>query len=763
MRKHRILFLMAVISAMTVQALAQATSAEERMESWEHHQRLKAESPFKDLRWRAVGPELQGGRIEAIACHPDEPFTIYLGPGAGNLWKSVNNGTTWEPIFENESTFAIGCIAIAPSDPNIVWVGTGEVLMARSSYSGTGIFKSMDGGKTWRNMGLHDSHHIPRILIDPKDPDIVYAAALGHLYGFNAERGLFKTTDGGETWDKTLYISDRVGIVEVAMDPGDNRLLYAAAWERDRKAWNHYASGQGSALYRSTDAGRNWERLNQGLPAGKDVGRFGFAVSPSDPDIVYALLDNHALRPDGERRIAGEVYRSEDKGKSWRKTHEGSVPTAIGYDFCLIRVSPDDPEEIYVLGNKLVRSLDGGKNFANVNETVVHVLSHDIRVLHLDMHDMWIDPRDPDRLLLGNDGGLYMSHDRGDTWLHLNNLPIGEFYAVTVDMAEPYNIYGGTQDNAALFGPSTHDINDRLTKYGVEDPWTHVYLDRWGGGDSYFTWLDPTDPDVIYYEHQFGVLRRRDMRTGKSEDIMPRAGEGEPRLRRNWMTPFFASHHDPATLYYAAHKVYRSPDRGGGWACISPDLTTDPGPAQQGNVPYGTTTSLSESVLQRGLLYAGTDDGNVQVTKDDGKSWILIREGLPHKWVSRVEASRFDKATVYVSLTGYREDDFSAYLYVSRDNGQNWTSISGNLPAESVNVIREDTVSPDILYVGTDLGVYVSLDRGTSWHSLCNHLPTTPVHDLVAHPRESEIVIGTHGRSCFVLDIAPVREFLRRR
>jgi len=606
MRKHRILFLMAVISAMTVQALA-------------HHQRLKAESPFKDLRWRAVGPDLQGGRIEAIACHPDEPFTIYLGPGAGNLWKSVNNGTTWEPIFENESTFAIGCIAIAPSDPNIVWVGTGEVLMARSSYSGTGIFKSMDGGKTWRNMGLHDSHHIPRILIDPKNPDIVYAAALGHLYGFNAERGLFKTTDGGETWDKTLYISDRVGIVEVAMDPGDNRLLYAAAWERDRKAWNHYASGEGSALYRSTDAGRNWERLSQGLPAGKDVGRFGLAVSPSDPDIVYALLDNHALRPDGERRIAGEVYRSEDKGKSWRKTHEGSVPTAIGYDFCLIRVSPDDPEEIYVLGNKLVRSLDGGKNFANVNETVVHVLSHDIRVLHLDMHDMWIDPRDPDRLLLGNDGGLYMSHDRGDTWLHLNNLPIGEFYAVTVDMAEPYNIYD-------------------------------VYLDRWGGGDSYFTWLDPTDPDVIYYEHQFGVLRRRNMRTGKSEDIMPRAGEGEPRLRRNWMTPFFVSHYDPATLCYAAHKVYRSSDRGDSWACISPDLSTDPGPDLQGNVPFGTTTSLSESVLQRGLLYAGTDDGNVQVTEDDGKAWTLIREGLPHKWVSRVEASRFDKATVYVRI-----------------------------------------------------------------------------------------------------------------
>ena len=734
-----------------------ATPAEVRMKAWEHHQRLKEDSPFKDLEWRMVGPEFCGGRIETIACHPDEPFTIYVGAGSGNLWKTVNNGTTWEPIFENESTFAIGCVTIAPSDPNIVWVGTGEVLMARSSYAGTGVFKSMDAGKTWRNMGLHDSHHVPRIVIDPKNPDVVYAAALGHNYGYNEERGVYKTTDGGKSWDKVLYISEKTGIVEIVMDPSDNKTLYAAAWERDRKAWNNVIRGEGSGLYKTTDAGQTWKRLTEGLPVGEYVGRFGLAVAPSDPNVVYALLDNHEPPPEGtRRRRRGGVYRSDDKGETWRKMHVDGVPTAIGYDFCLLRVSPDDQDEIFVLGNKLLHSTDGGKTYEEAGETIIHVLSHDIRVNHLDMHAMWIDPKNPDRLILGNDGGLYISYDRGGTWLHLNNFPIGEFYAVWVDMDEPYNIYGGTQDNAALYGPSTHNVEDRLTKYGVEDPWKHVYLDRWGGGDSYFTYRDPVDFDIIYYEHQFGVLRRKNMMTEETEDIMPRAGEGEPRLRYNWMTPYFISHYDPATLYYAAHKVFKSTDRGDNWACISPDLTTNPGPEKRGNVPYGTISMLSESPLQQGLIYAGTDDGNVQVTKDDGKNWTLVKSGLPPKWVSRVIASQHELGTVYVALTGYREDDFEKHVYMSTDFGKTWTSIAGNLPSEGINVIREDPRDKNILYIGTELGVYVTLDMGRTWHSLCNNLPTTPVHDLVIHPREFELVIATHGRSCFVLDVKPI-------
>jgi photosystem II stability/assembly factor-like uncharacterized protein len=734
-----------------------ATPADERMKAWDHHQRLEAESPFKDLKWRAVGPEFCGGRIEAIACHPDEPFTIYVGAGSGNLWKTVNNGTTWDPIFENESTFAIGSVTIAPSNPGIVWVGTGEVLMARSSYAGTGVFKSVDAGKTWQNMGLHDSHHVPQIVIDPKNPDVVYVAVLGHNYGYNEERGVYKTEDGGNTWEKILYISERTGIVEIVMDPSDNKTLFAASWERDRKAWNNVIRGEGSGLYKTTDAGKTWKRLTKGLPMGKYVGRFGLAIAPSDPNIVYALLDNHEPPPEGVRRYRrGEVYRSNDKGETWQKMHENGVPTAIGYDFCLVRVSPDSKEEIFVLGNKLIRSTDGGRTYEEAGETIVHVLSHDIRVNHLDMHAMWIDPENPDRVILGNDGGLYMSHDRGESWLHLNNFPIGEFYAVWVDMDEPYNIYGGTQDNAALYGPSTHNVEDRLTEYGVEDPWKHVYLDRWGGGDSYFTYRDPVDVNIIYYEHQFGVLRRKNMKTGETKDIMPREKEGEPRLRRNWMTPYIISRYDPATLYYAAHKVFKSLDRGDSWVCISPDLTTNPGPEKRGDVPYGTITMLSESPLQQGLIYAGTDDGNVQVTKDDGKTWTLVNDGLPAKWVSRVIASQHELGTMYVTLTGYREDDFEKYVYMSKDFGKAWNSIAGNLPSEGINVIREDPRDKNILYVGTELGVYVTLDRGETWHSLCNHLPTTPVHDLVIHPRDHELVIATHGRSFFVLDVKSI-------
>ena len=734
-----------------------ATSPEKRKKAWEHHQKLKKESPFKDLKWQAVGPELQGGRIEAIACHPDEPYTFYVGAGSGNLWKTVNNGTTWEPIFDHESTFTIGSIAIAPTDPNIVWVGTGEILMARSSFAGTGVFKSTDAGKTWTNMGLQDSHHVPRVLIDPKDPDVVYVAALGHNYGFNDERGVFKTTDGGYSWDKKLFISDKVGIVELVMDPSDNQTLYAAAWERDRKAWNNVITGKGSALYKTVDGGSTWKRLTNGLPTGEFVGRYGLAVSSLDPNVVYALVDNHTPPEEGRRRYRGEVYRSEDKGQTWRRTHKEDVPTGIGYDFCLIRISPDNTEEIYVLGNKLIRSLDGGKTFKPTGETIVHLLSHDIRVMHLDMHEMWIDSKKPDRLLLGNDGGIYCSYDRGTTWLHFNNLPIGEFYAISVDNAEPYNIYGGTQDNAALFGPSTHNLTDRLSLYGVEDPWKHIYLDRWGGGDSYFTELDPSDPNTIYYEHQFGEFRRKNMKTGETKSIKPVAEKGEPQLRRNWMTPYLISYYNPRTVYYAAHKVYKSLDRGDNWECISPDLTTSPGPEKQGNVPFGTITSLSESRLQEGLFYAGTDDGNVQVTRDDGKSWTKIKSGLPLKWISRVIASQHELGTVYVSFTGYREDDFEKYLFMSTDFGKTWTSIAGNLPSESINVIREDPSDKNILYVGTELSVYVSLDRGQKWFSLSNHLPTTPVHDLVIHPRENEMVIGTHGRSCFVLDIKPIQ------
>lgn len=742
-------------SRQTLRGRENPTDVTTRLRSWEQHQRMERESPFADLEWRAVGPQKQGGRIESIAVPAGETSTFYVGVGSGNLWKTVNNGTTWTPIFEKQSAFAIGDVAVAESDPNVVWVATGEVLMARSSYAGTGVFKSVDAGETWQHMGLADTHHIGQVLIHPSDPDIVYVAAIGHLYTFNEERGLFKTVDGGDSWEKILYINNRVGVVDLVMDPSDPNTLYATAWERTRKAWGHTASGEGSGIYKTTDGGNSWEKLTNGFPTGQGVGRIAVDVAPSNPNVVYALLDNHFPDPDstgserGPRRIGGEVYRSDDRGATWRKVNEERVPA--GYDFCIIKISPDNEDVVYLPGQRFLASEDGGKTYRQIEGTLVHLLPHGSRVLHLDQHELWINPQDPDHMLLGNDGGIHLSYDRGESWLHLNNLPIGEFYAVSVDMETPYNIYGGTQDAAALWGPSTH-----VVEWGVDDPWKHVYLDRWGGGDSYFTYRDPTDPDVIYYEHQFGDLRRKEMAADTAPRIRPRAMEGQPALRPNWMTPFFISHYDPRTLYYGANILFKSVDRGDTWRAISPDLTSQP--PIQGNVPFGTLTSVSESPLQRGLLYTGADDGYIHVTRDDGATWARIDGGLPQKWVSRVAASRYDLRTVYVSFTGYRDDDFEKYVYRSTDLGESWVSISANLPSEPINVIAEDPTDARILYVGTDLGVYASVDGGATWHSLCADLPTAAVYDLVVHPRDPELVIGTHGRSIFVADITMIRE-----
>ena len=746
--------------------VVEATDPGTRMQAWARHQQMERESPFVDLEWRAVGPRMQGGRIESIDVAAGRPSTIYVGVGSGNLWKTSNNGTTWTPIFEKESTFTIGDVAVAPSNPDIVWVGTGEVLMARSSYAGTGVFKSTDAGETWTNMGLQDSHHIAQVVIHPQDPGTVWVAAIGHLYTENEERGVFRTTNGGDSWERVLYVDDRTGAIELVMDPSDPDTLYAAMWERSREAWGHTTNGPGSGVYKSTDGGRNWQQLGDGLasgaglPVGERIGRIGLAVARSNPNVVYALVDNYAPDPSPPaadarggrgrpRRIGGEVYRSDDKGNSWRKMNE--EPVASGYDFCLIQVSPNDENTIYLPNNRFLASKDGGRTYRQIEGTLVHLLPHGSRVLHLDQHELWIDPDDGDHMLLGNDGGIHLSYDRGASWLHLNNLPIGEFYAVAVDMDEPYNIYGGTQDDAALFGASDQVMEDDLG-----DRWTHVYLDRWGGGDSYFTYRDPLDPDLIYYEHQMGDLRRKRMSTGENVTIQPQAAEDEEPLRNNWMTPFFISHHNPLTLYYGANVLFKSLDRGDTWTPISADLTSRPG--QQGNVPWGTLTSVAESPLQPGLLYAGADDGHIHVTQDDGNTWTRVDEGLPARWVTRLAASQHDVTTVYVSLTGYRYDDFEKYLYVSTDSGASWESLSSNLPAEPINVIAEDPENPDILYVGTDTGVYASLDRGASWHALCANLPTTPVYDLLVHPRDGELVIGTHGRSIFVADVTAIRQ-----
>ncbi len=731
------------------------TSAKNRLKSWKHHLKLKKESIFNGLKWRAVGPQQQGGRIEAVAVHPEDHKTIYVGPGSGNIWKTYNNGLTWEPIFENESTFTIGDIAISDSNPDIIWVGTGETQPRHSgySYAGTGVFKSTDAGKTWQNMGLNDTHHIGKVIIDPINPEIVYVAAIGHFRSRNDERGVFKTTNGGRNWEKVLFVSNKTGAVDMVMDPSDSRILYAATWQ--------LISGDESRIYKTTDAGETWEKLSHGLPGGK-LGRSGLDISTSNPNVVYAFIDNN--NPGSENRdiIGGEVYRSDNKGENWKKANDDDlykVFSAYGWKFCDIRVSPDSEDEIYILGNRGFRSTDGGKTYKQWDERIIRMYDTRGIAMHLDHHELWIDPDDPDRIILGNDGGLFMSYDRAQSWLHINNLPIGEFYAISVDVDSPYTIYGGTQDNASLYGPSTHNMENAVT-----DPWENVYLDKWTGGDGFSTLKDPTDENIVYYEHQHGRMLRMDI-TGSvlsggpsSTSIRPRAKKGEPSWHFSWFTHFIISHHNPYTLYAGGNMLLKSLNRGDDWNAKSPNLA-DPGNGKWAAVPFGTITMISESSFKPGVIYVGTEGGSIYLTQNDGVDWKKVDGDLPEKWTSRVIASQHDIGTVYVSFTGYREDDFEKYLYVSTDYGTTWRSISGNLPSESINVIREDPKDSSILYVGTDLGVYVSIDKGGSWYSLCNHLPTTPVHDLVIHPRDNEMVIGTHGRSIFVLNVESIQNY----
>ncbi|MCU0252694.1 MAG: hypothetical protein MUE61_21085 [Vicinamibacterales bacterium] len=748
-------------------ASGQATTAGARARAWQTHLDLGDASPFRPLHWEPLGPSLQGGRIEAIAVAAPGSSTVYVGPGAGNVWKTTNNGMTWDPVFEHESAFAIGDIAVAPSSPNVVWVGTGEVQPRHSgpAFSGTGVFKSTDAGRTWRNMGLADTHHIGKIVVDAKNPDIVYVAAMGHAWSPNEERGVFKTVDGGATWTKSLYVNDRTGAIDLVMDPSDPKILYASLWQ--------IVSGPESGIYKTTDAGRTWVKLGNGLPAGP-IGRSNVDVARSNPRVVYAFLDNAtptptpapAPPPGGGRArptIGGEVYRSDDKGATWRRANAEDLYEVFGiygWKFCDIRVAPDNENEVYILGNRMYHSSDGGRTYARIGETIRRVNPIPGTAMHLDHHELWIDPANPARLILGNDGGVFTSWDRGRTWLHLNTLPIGQFYSVSADEADPYTIYAGTQDTGALMGASTWRPNEDP---GANDGWRYVWLDKWTGGDAFVTLPDPTDPRWVYYEHQNGAMRRIDITAGNpfsggpaTEIVRPEAPRGEKPYRFGWFTPFLISQHDPRTLYAGANVVLKTTNRAAAWRAISPDLGETPG-GERAVVPYGSITTLSESRFAPGFLYAGTEGGHVWVTRNDGGQWTDVSGNLPRKWVTRVVASRHDAGTVYVSMTGYREDDVTAYLYRSTDFGATWTAIANNLPAESINVVAEDPKRPGMLYIGTDAGVYVSMDHGAAWLSLCADLPTTPVMDLVVHQRENEIVIATHGRSLFLLDVRPVQ------
>ncbi len=686
---------------------------------------------LRAVEFRSIGPSVTGGRIVDIEVHPSEPHVLYVASASGGLWKSVNNGTTWTPIFDHQKTVSIGDVAIASTDPDIIWVGTGEHNNQRSCHFGDGVYKSTDGGQTWANTGLNDSVHIGRIAIDWKDPNVVYVASAGPLYRGGGERGVYKTTDGGGSWDLILEgDNDTTGFIEIVQDPEDNLVLYAAAYDRIRRAWNYRGDGPGSGIYKTTDGGETWTRLANGLPEGDRIGRIGIAVFPKNTRIVYATIDNRTPQ------TGIEIYRSEDAGASWTKVNEGRATGS--YYYGQIRVDPQDPDRVYVLGTRFMRSEDGGKTYQRIGQGT-----------HVDHHALWIDPNNTDRLLDGNDGGFYISYDGGDNWDFINNLPIPQFYAIGADMALPYNVMGGTQDNGVWYGPSR-----TRRRSGISNKqWENIL-----GGDGFYSIPDPEDPYTVFTSTQFGGISRVDVLKRVSRSIRPREGG----IRRNWMTPFLLSPHNTQIVYWGAQKVFKSLDRGNSWTAISPDLTTNDEEKIGGNVPHCTITTLDESPLQSGVLWAGTDDGNVWLTRDGGNEWTQVNqniEGAPSGWwVSRVIASYHELGTAYVCFTGFREDDFRPYIYKTTDFGETWTSIVGNLPDEPVSVIREDRMNPNLLVVGTELGCHISLNGGEDWHKLTNGLPTTPVQDLLIHPRDGDLVLGTHGRGIFIANITPLRQ-----
>jgi photosystem II stability/assembly factor-like uncharacterized protein len=736
---------------------------------------------LKSISYRAIGPTRQSGRFVDFAVPLQQPNTFYAATGSGGLWKTVNNGQTFDSIFDHEKVFSIGDIAVAPSDPNILWVGTGEANNSRSTYWGDGLYRSLDAGKTWQSMGLKESHHIGRILVHPTNPDIVYVAALGHLYSENAERGVFMTTDGGKTWTKALDVTVQgrsVGCVDLVMDPADPATMYAAAYDRLRKPWTYQVGGPGSGVYKTTDAGKAWTKLAGGLPVGI-LGRIGLAVYAKNSKILYAMIEN-ANKPglsDADRwqeildgkssrgMIDGEIYRSDDAGATWQKVSpdKRSVGGAPGYYYGQIIIDPASDKNVYVLSVGVLASRDGGKTW-----------SLPFR-FGGDNHALWIDPKDSDHMLLGYDHGMGLTWDGGKNWYHPDFLPLAQFYAIDYDMSFPYRVAGGLQDNGSVMGPSTRTaaVGGRRFDFGDSGAAAGgppIRLEDWstvGGGDGMYNVFDRRTNRYLYNESQFGPLARLDLVTGETKSIAYQSQK--PELRWNWCSPALVSAHNSDTIYHCGNVVVMSTNRGETWTEISPDLSTNDKAKMQAengkggdqNIQYCTITTFDESPLVPGLLWAGTDDGNVWVTRDNGKAWMELNEkitGNPGYWVSRVAASNYDPGTAYVSYTGFRNDDFRPFIYRTTDYGQTWTSIAGDLAEGPVNVVREDVKNPSLLFAGTDLGVYVTIDGGMHWTKMKNNMPTQPVHDLKIQPRENDLIVATHGRGMFIADISPIQE-----
>lgn len=723
-------------------AVTDSAEARARLEGFATHQKMRAASPFQQP-WSELGPWIGTGRIVDVEGHPDRPGLILAAAASGGIFRSTDDGASWSAVFEDQASASMGDLAIAPSNPDIVWAGTGEANILRSSMAGTGVYKSTDGGRSFRHMGLTDTQHISRIRIDPKNPDVVYVASAGHEYTFSPDRGVYKTTDGGKTWRRVFYRNERTGVIDLAMDPQDPQILYAATAQRLRMRWNDPVAGPESGLYKSTDGGETWKPLTQGLPdfAKGDCERIGLDVCASQPNVVVAVIF----------RDGAEVFRSEDRGETWKAIEGGAAVKGVfpqyGWVFGQIRVDPNDPLTMDVLGLQHMRSTDGGKTWRT------------IRGHHVDFHGLWIDPKDSQHVMVVNDGGLMVSHDGLATYRHANNMPIAQFYNVSISQADgTFHAYASRQDLGSWRGEIVVNPDRTLSAKG----WAS------GPGDeSGRHAVDPTNPDLLYLVSRYGGgpqrvdYAQKNARTGEpplTKNVSP--DFGTERRRAQWVSPILVSPTDPKRLLYGAQFVFVSDDQGDTWRKISPDLTSLDA-AKQGNIAYSTIFALAESPLQKGVIYAGTDDGNVQVTRDGGGTWTNVNAGLPAGLhIATLEASRFDEGTVYVGVNGKRSDDFGTYLFKSTDYGKTWRPIAAKVPGGSVNVVKEDPTHKQILYLGTDMGVYTTVDGGRTWSVLGKGLPTVYAHDLAIH-QDGFLIGATHGRGLWGIDLRGVRAAVR--
>jgi photosystem II stability/assembly factor-like uncharacterized protein len=815
MKNYKIIFLLLLASTMSF-AQPQASDSSKLIDAYQQKEELTKSSRVKNIHFRNIGPTIMSGRVVALEVNPKDPTKFYVAYASGGVWYTDNNGTSFRSISEDWPTQNIGEITMDWNN-EILWVGTGENNSSRSSYSGIGILKTDPNGSNWVNVGLTDSHHIGKILINPTNKDHAIVGVTGHLYSKNKNRGVYVTKDGGSTWKKTLFIDDGTGIIDMAYTPNSFNIMYATAWEKDRKAWNFNEGGKGSAIYKSIDAGETWDNISKedsGFPVGDGVGRIGIAVF--DENIIYAVLDNQFFRnrnseqnDEGISRdsfknmsiqefnnisdkdlksflrsnrfpskytvekiksdiydkkistsdlykylvdanselfntpiIGAEVYRSNDGGKNWAKTHESfldGVYNTYGYYFGKIHVDPSNSNKIYTYGVPIITSDDGGKSFYRIGKENVHA----------DHHDLWINPNKPGHLINGNDGGVNITYDDGKNWIKNNSTEVGQFYAINVDYEKPYNVYGGLQDNGVWKGPHNSIENKRWNMNG-KYPWEMIM-----GGDGMEIQIDNRDSNTVYTGFQFGFYYRLELDSGKRKSIKPVHELGESPYRFNWQTPILLSPHNQDILYFGTNHFHKSNDRGDSWQLTSKDLTNR---GKKGNVPYGTITTIAESPLVKDLLYVGSDDGLIHVSKNGGETWKNISKNLPQDmWVSKVYASSHNEKVIYASLNGYRWDNFSPYLYKSENYGKTWTSLSSNLPDSPINVVIEDNINQNILYVGNDHGVYVSLDSGTNWEPFSSGLTSAAVHDLVIQKDENHLLVGTHGRSIYLTEIEKIQ------